>query len=114
MLRIENPEHDTDVISSILDVVPTSKDRWWDLDIEELSPQFTYALRYFADILEGKTEELKALGYDITVWYLREYKQQCNMEFSFEDLQRLVKCNATLCISCWQEGGFIDLSIEED
>jgi hypothetical protein len=54
-------------------------------------------------------EKIHALGIsndDLSIWYLYEYDEQCNMEFHPRQLKKFGELDIVLCISCWQgEGG---------
>ncbi|MBB5031350.1 hypothetical protein [Prosthecobacter vanneervenii] len=56
--------------------------------------------------IEGKRDRMAVvvddLDHAISLWVLYEYDQQCNLEFSPEDLNRLAASKAVLCVSCWQ------------
>jgi hypothetical protein len=110
-----SPSIDTfNSISDILLKTPTNNDRGllsdkipstWTFEVirENEAPYFDF-INEFLDILENKYEKLLELGVqknDITVWYLYEYDQQCNMEFDPLRLKRLGDNGITLCISCW-------------
>ena len=77
--------------------------------IERKSEDSDHYVDYIADflaILKGKYEALAEMGItrrDISVWMLREYDQQCNMEFSPAEMMRLGKEGITLCVSCWKK-----------
>jgi hypothetical protein len=40
---------------------------------------------------------------DITIWYMYEYKQQCNMEFWPNITKRIGELGIVLCITCWEK-----------
>jgi hypothetical protein len=102
-------------ISDILVIKPFDKDlqsgktpNEWTYEVvqENEDPYFDF-IKEFLDILENKYERLSSLGIqkeDISVWYLYEYDQQCNMEFDPTRLKRLGDNGITLCISCWDSG----------
>jgi hypothetical protein len=60
----------------------------------------------FMDIIDPHYDLLAQLGIqqsDITFWLLYEYENQCNMEFSPQQLRRLGDGGISLCISCWEK-----------
>lgn len=78
----------------------------WMLSLEEGAdaPPIDFVGRFLA-LLEGNYEALAAIGvqrHHIAVWLLYEYDEQCNLEFSPEDLRRLGENGIALCVSCWQ------------
>lgn len=75
----------------------------WCIEIEEREKYFDF-INYFLDTMEGKYEELKAIGINkehISIWFLYEYDNQCNLEFLPKDLKRIGENDITLCVSCW-------------
>ena len=102
-------------ISDILGIIPFNNDilsgktlNEWTYEVvqENDDPYFDF-IKEFLDILENKYKKLLNLGIqkeDISVWYLYEYDQQCNMEFDPTRLKRLGENGITLCISCWDSG----------
>ncbi|MGQ1946692.1 hypothetical protein ACT3CD_06275 [Geofilum sp. OHC36d9] len=101
-------------ISKILGVQPTELiDKnavpgvWIYEVIEEQDDDYYDFINKFLDLLENNYQKLADLDIkrdDITIWYLYEYDQQCNMEFSPSRLKRLGDNEITLCISCWDSG----------
>jgi hypothetical protein len=90
--------------SNILGDIPAS---WVYEIIDEDENTYYDFINEFLDILENKYETLAKLGIersDITIWYLYEYDQQCNMEFDPKRLKRLGDNGIKLCISCWDSG----------
>lgn len=63
-----------------------------------------YPLDYYLDLLEVKNKNI--LNFDnlakFTLWITHEYKEQCNMEFPSEYIQRMANLNIYLCISAYQ------------
>ncbi|MEO6329976.1 MAG: hypothetical protein ABIO55_13650 [Ginsengibacter sp.] len=77
-----------------------------------VSPEDNYFdfINNFLDILENKYDQLKNIGInrdDISIWFLYEYDQQCNMEFNPQRMKRLGENQITLCISCYEADDFI-------
>ena len=110
-------------ISKILGVQPTELiDKnavpgvWIYEVIEEQDDDFYDFINKFLDLLESNYEKLSDLDIkreDITIWYLYEYDQQCNMEFSPSRLKRLGDNEIALCISCWDSGQELKPSIND-
>lgn len=74
-------------------------------EIAEDGPNTDHVAGFLA-LLDGKYAVLEALGIsrsDISIWLLRAYRDQCNMEFAPQTLRRLGEEGLILCISCWQE-----------
>lgn len=72
------------------------------LQIEEESPKFTYALKFFTDLIGDNLRELIEINVSldmITFWYMYEYEHQCNMEFSPDITKRIGELGIVLCIS---------------
>lgn len=106
-LRISiQEENQIDIINNILNIKSNYSQCGWGLEItEEVAPDFSF-ISYFLSILENKYEKLEQVGIyreDISIWLLYEYSNQCNMEFSPNDLYKLGKEGITLCISCWEK-----------
>lgn len=40
----------------------------------------------------------------ISIWRYYEYDEQCNFEFSPQELKRMGDNGITFCISCWDTG----------
>lgn len=109
------PSNETyDSITKIIGVKPTDKDfknkipnTWTYQVIEEQNDPFYDFINKFLDLLEYKYDKLAEIRIkrsDISIWYLYEYDQQCNMEFDPTRLKRLGENGITLCISCWDSG----------
>lgn len=93
-------------ISHIFHISPIKQiDNVWCFEIEEKeNDQYFDFINNFLDILEGKYEQLNLIGIsrkDISLWFLYQYENQCNMEFLPGDLKRLGANGISLCISCW-------------
>ncbi len=109
------PSNETyDLITEIIGVMPTDKyfkdkipNTWTYQVIEEQNDSFYDFINNFLDLLESKYDKLSEIGIkrsDISIWYLYEYDQQCNMEFDPTRLKRIGENGITLCISCWDSG----------
>lgn len=60
----------------------------------------------FHKILNPNIDSLKTLGIskdDITIWYMYEYKQQCNIELDASQIKKIASLGVTLCISCCEK-----------
>lgn len=93
-------------VSKLLSVKPTKQmGNTWSLEVEEReSDEYFDFINHFLDILEGKYEQLESIEIsreDISLWFLYEYENQCNMEFLPNDLKRLGNNGISFCISCW-------------
>jgi hypothetical protein len=78
----------------------------WGLKIEEDSPKFTQALNLYVELIDANIKELRKYDIsadDITIWYMYEYEQQCNMEFWPDITKRIGELGIVLCISCWEK-----------
>jgi len=92
-------------IEKILGKSMDGPDLNWAIILEEDSKYFTQALPYFSELISENLDELHGIGVkseEITFWYMYEYEQQCNMEFSPEIMKRLGDLGITLCVSCWE------------
>lgn len=78
----------------------------WGFIIEEDSPKFTQALNLYIELIDANIKELRENDIsadDITIWYMYEYEQQCNMEFWPDITKRIGELGIVLCISCWEK-----------
>lgn len=97
--------------SAVADIIgmPSSApaDRPWTASIEVADDEpYVPFIDKFTSLLDGKIEKLSELTgspCNISLWVLYGYDQQCNLEFSPEDMQKLAARQITLCISCWQQ-----------
>ena len=94
-------------VSQTLHITPNKQ--WgnlWCFEIEQKeNDKYFDFINRFLDMLEGKYEQLELVGIskeDISVWFLYQYENQCNMEFLPKDLKRLGSNEISLCISCWE------------
>ena len=93
-------------VDSILGVSSSDPEIGWNLIIEEDSPLYTNALNIFIDLISNNLKSLKEVGIVeeiITFWYMYEFEQQCNMEFSPDLMKKMGEIGITLCISCWEK-----------
>lgn len=79
----------------------------WRLELtQNENDDYIYFITIFVGIISKNINHFKALNIkpeDITVWVLYAYKDQCNMEFSPEQMNKLCQFGITLCISCWED-----------
>jgi hypothetical protein len=106
-LKIRCDDSLRDAVTAILGEDPNVKESVWELEkiIEEEDAYVNY-IEYFLDLLEGNYEKLSLIGVernDISIWLLYEYDQECNMEFSPDELKRMGENGIVLCVSCWQK-----------
>lgn len=109
-LKISSNHTNIDDINNVLSISPTSTEYSWEYSIDEHSDLYADAISYILNLLEGKIELLKEAGVeedDISIWFLYEYENQCNMEFLPGDLKRIGALGITLCISCWEKDSSI-------
>ena len=81
--------------------------------IEYREDSFFDSVNEFIKILKTNKaiiEEYKLEDSNISLSIDYEYDQQCNMEFQPYDLKKMGDYGMELCISCWQNGGNINLS----
>ncbi|MDH8702594.1 hypothetical protein M2138_001962 [Dysgonomonadaceae bacterium PH5-43] len=95
-------------ITKILDINYSKQNgSFWTLELVENENDATIDfINYFLDILNGKFMELESIGIqrdNISIWFLYQYENQCNMEFKSKDLKRLGENGIDLCISCWND-----------
>ncbi|MBI9075944.1 MAG: hypothetical protein JEZ02_11065 [Desulfatibacillum sp.] len=102
-----NCENGSSIISNVLGIDPSEKyDKEWIYEvIQHENDEYHDFINKFLDMLDGNYSKLQDVGVnieDITIWMLYEYNQQCNMEFSPEQMKRIGDAGIALCISCWQ------------
>lgn len=105
-LRINADEEKHSIITSLLSVNPTSTKSYWELSISESSHLYVNAINYFLELIENNIERLNQNGFkneDLSIWYLYEYDEQCNMDFTPSVLKKLGENGIALCISCWKK-----------
>lgn len=106
-LRIScSSDRQIEKVSNLLSVKPNKQmGNIWCLEVEEQeSEEYFDFINHFLDILEGKYEQLESIKIsreDISLWFLYEYEDQCNMEFLSNNLKRLGGNGISLCVSCW-------------
>ena len=108
VLKIESDSIDTHGISSILGIEPISSNNIWELSIDENNKLHASAVNYFIELLDSKMQKLPPHT-DVSLWYLYEYENQCNIEFPSVELKKLGELGVTLCISCWEKHSNVDL-----
>lgn len=97
-------------ITDIVGEKPNVENSSWELErvIKDGDIYIDY-IEYFLDLLEGNYDKLSLLSIqrnDISIWLLYEYDEQCNMEFSPQNLKRMGENEIGLCVSCWQKDKF--------
>ena len=105
ILKINTDKDKLNKITSILGISPTSTENNWELSIFENSELYYNAIHYFLDLIELHLGDLNDIGItmeDVSIWYLYEYDEQCNMEFQPKELKKLGDLGITLCVSCWK------------
>jgi hypothetical protein len=107
ILKIHCKQQQIDTVTNILGLAPSRNEfSYWEfILIEKESDPYIDFVNKFLDLLEGKYEQLSKIGVErdgIEVWALYKYDQQCNLEFSPEQMKRLGEHGITFCISCWQ------------
>jgi len=73
---------------------------FWEIEVPENSIKIAY------DILIEKIKLLERIDItknDVSLWFLYEYENQCNMEFTTHEINLIGKLGITLCISCWEK-----------
>lgn len=105
VLRITCDRAKIPQVSAILGIVGNASDDYdWVLKLGETDPGDEY-WRTFINLLEGKYDQLEALGVkrdDITIWLYYGYENQCNFEFHPDQMLALGKNGIVLCVSCWE------------
>ena len=96
-----------DRISDLLKAKPTKQmGNTWCLEIEEKeNDDYFDFINHFLGLLNDKYEQLEIARItkeDISIGLLYAYNDQCNIEFSPNDLKRLGESGIRFCISCWQ------------
>lgn len=93
-------------IDSILGKSNGEPEIGWNFVIEEDSPLYINALNIFTDLISNSITSLKEVGVVeemITFWYMYEFEQQCNMEFSPDLMKKMGELGIVLCVSCWEK-----------
>ncbi|AFY71241.1 hypothetical protein Pse7367_2990 [Thalassoporum mexicanum PCC 7367] len=93
------------------------KDTLWTYQVTQTESDLPFDfVNEFFKILAGKFEILNRYGIknsNIWFWLNHEYDQECNLEISPEDMERMADHDIPLCITCWKnDGGYIDLEAE--
>lgn len=101
-------EEKRESISSIIGLTPNmpSKYGFWGFEINDEKSEITSPIEFFYGKMANKMKELETVGVtndDISVWVFYEYDQQCNLEFTPEEVNNLNEMGVALCISCWQK-----------
>lgn len=101
-----SPEVQPIAISGVLGIQPTMiRSNAWELEIEESATDAPIDfVGYFLRIVGARFKQLESIGITrqaMTIWLLYEYDQQCNLEFTPDQLKRLGEQGIGLCVSCW-------------
>jgi hypothetical protein len=107
ILKIHCEQQQIETVTNIVGIPPSRNEfSYWEfMLIEKESDPYIEFVNEFLNLLEGKYEKLSKIGVerdDIEVWMLYEYDQECNLEFSPEEMKRLGESGITLCVSCWK------------
>lgn len=106
-LRIQNSNRsDTRKIDNILWVNSCREDFWMYEIIEKPDEDYIDFFKITESILDWKLQQLKKIWYwkgEISLWVLYWYRNQCNLEFTPDQLKFISQNNIALCISCWEE-----------
>src|SRR5215217_2596343 len=100
-LQIKCSNDQKEKINSILGIENREPATWWNTVIEEDSQDFTRALDIYIDLIARNLHALKKIGVSsksISIWYLYEYEQQCNMEFGPHTTKQIGELGVTLCV----------------
>lgn len=108
VLRINCNANQSEDVTNLLNVIPTkSTNNRWEFEIvQDSKSNYIDYIQIFLDILENKYNKLEQIGVkreSIVIWIYYEYDQQCNMEFSPDNLIKIGSNGISLCISCWQQ-----------
>ena len=106
ILRIKTDLENYGALSDLFSLhSPQNPRSFWEYVIDESEDCYNNAINTIVDNIEKNKADLARIGISVdnmTVWYLYEYEEQCNMEFAPNELKRLGENNLTLCISCWE------------
>ena len=105
ILKISTSKENYLNITRILEIVPSNDEYFWEFIIDENHDLYIKAIDSFMNIIEPNMQKLKKIGIkpeDISVWFYKPYVNECNMEFSPNEMRRLAENQITLCISCWE------------
>lgn len=103
-LEILANSEQVDKITQILSVEPNYPQVAWGYKLIVKDNVYINFIDYFLSLLEGKYDELQHIGINkenISFWMIYEYEEQCNMEFTPNDMKKLGDNGITLCISCY-------------
>lgn len=109
-IKLEDSESLHNQISDLLKVQAKKESapfaRWSYEVVSRADDDYFDFINEFLNLLEPRFEKLERLGVkreDISIWFLYNYDQQCNMEFDSQRMKRLGESGVTLCISCWEK-----------
>lgn len=116
--RLEINSYNEEFINSIESILKAHLFHFenWYIEISKWSEEVNFKIvdngiiffdyiSFFLNIIESHSNEFKKNGVerkDISIWRLYEYDEQCNMEYSAEELKKLWDAGVTFCISCWE------------
>jgi hypothetical protein len=107
VLRIATNINNYIALNEIFEInVDQNHHAYWEYEIET-NDQFHNAIETITDILHANKDKILNLGIssnEIVLWLFYGYEEQCNMEFSPQDIKNLSTIGITFCISCWNEG----------
>ena len=104
-LRINAKQEQSAKITTILGIEPNYPQVGWGYKIIVKYGEYFNFIDYFTSMLSGKYEKLEDIGITrdkISIWMIYEYEEQCNMEFTPEDLKKLGDNGINLCVSCYE------------
>lgn len=105
-LRINATDKQSKIINKILGIESNYPVFGWGIEIIQNETDCSLnPIDYFLKVLEGNYDRLKDIGIfrsDISIWILYEYREQCNLEFSPKEMEKIGREGITLCISCWE------------
>ncbi|MGE5384130.1 MAG: hypothetical protein ACM3PX_11935 [Omnitrophica WOR_2 bacterium] len=114
-LKLEAEPEQVSQITNILGVEPNSPPDNWSYELVVNDIENNNFVEYFMGILEGRFDKLSEIGIsrdDISIWMLYEYEGECNIEFKASDLKLLGDNGISLCISCYEAGGYITFNTD--
>jgi hypothetical protein len=97
-----------ELISKINDILGTEANYpqvGWGHELESNDIEYINFIEYYMNILEGKFDKLLEIGItrnDISIWIIYSYEEQCNLDFTPNDLKKLGDNGVALCISCYK------------
>lgn len=114
-IKVETSEQ-IDLLTYLLSIKSCNNRNWQYVCISNDNDPYIDYIDIFATLIESKIVQLNDIGInssDISIWVEYEYDQQCNMEYLPATLLKLGQLGIKLCISCWQQGGFISFDNQD-